>query len=357
MLPSWPHDPAATVADIGEHALIHWIRDAAASLPAGAGVLAGIGDDAAVVAPVRNHVDVLTTDIQVEDVHFAWTLSTPEAIGARALHVNMSDLAAMGATPRLALLSLGLPGTLAGARVHGVLAGLLESARTAGVTLIGGNISRAPALVIDVTLTGTVKARHVLRRNRARAGDEVYVSGDLGGAAAGLAWLRASSSTTVEDDPMHAARLSAAERYRAPVARVTLGVQVARNRAASACMDTSDGLADALQQIATASDVGMRIERAALPLHPAVADIARRIQADPWQLALAGGEDYELVFTVPRRVRRAFLHATGRRGLPGVTRIGVCTREPGVVLVDTDGTSAPLPAGHEHFRAGGADGA
>lgn len=354
MFPPWPHAATATVADIGEHAVIRWIRDAAGCLPAADGVIAGIGDDAAVVAPVRNHVDVLTTDVQVEDVHFRWAWTPPEAVGARALHVSMSDLAAMGATPRLALLSLGLPPALSGTRLHGVLTGLLDAARKAGVTLVGGNVSRAPALVVDVTLTGSVKARHVLRRNRARAGDELYVSGDLGGAAAGLAWLRASGPGAL-DTPPDEPWASAVKRYRSPQARVALGVQVARNRAASACMDTSDGLADALRQIAAGSGVGVRVDKAALPLHPAVSAAAALTGADPWHLALAGGEDYELVFTVPRRVRRAFQHAISRRGLPGVTRIGVCTREPDLVLVDADGTEAPLPAGHEHFRGGGAD--
>lgn len=353
MLPPWSFADTATVAEIGEHALIAWIRAAVAAHPAPPGVLVGIGDDAAVVMPVRNHAEVLTTDIQVEDVHFAWAWSTPEAIGRRALHVNLSDLAAMGATPRLALLSLGLPGSLSGARLHGVLGGLLEAAREARVALVGGNVSRADALVLDLTLSGAVKARHVLRRDRARAGDEVYVSGTVGGAAAGLAWLQAATAAEGSAEPAGSVG-EALTLFRAPTARVALGVQVARNRAASACMDTSDGLADALQQIGTSSGVGMRIERSLIPQHPAVAAVAAADSSDPWALALAGGEDYELVFTVPRRVRRTFLHATGRRGLPPVTRIGVCTREPGLVLVDASGAPLPMPSGYEHFRAWGA---
>lgn len=351
MLPPWSFADTATVAEIGEHALIGWIRAAVAAHPAPPGVIVGIGDDAAVVMPVRNHAEVLTTDIQVEDVHFAWAWSTPQAIGRRALHVNLSDLAAMGASPRLALLSLGLPASLSGARLHGVLSGFLDAAREAGVALVGGNVSRADSLVLDLTLSGAVKARHVLRRDRARAGDEVYVSGTVGGAAAGLAWLQAASSAgeVVEPDGPVGEALTL---FRSPTARVALGVQVARNRAASACMDTSDGLADALQQIGTSSGVGMRIERSLIPQHPAVAAVAAADSSDPWALALAGGEDYELVFTVPRRVRRTFLHATGRRNLPPVTRVGVCTREPAMLLVDETGVTSPLPQGHEHFRQG-----
>lgn len=352
MLPPWPHADAATVSAIGEHAIIRWIREAAATLPASPDVVLGIGDDAAVIRPRRNHLDVLTTDIQVEDVHFAWHLSTPTQIGARALHVNLSDLAAMGAEPRYALLSLGLPPDMPGTRLHGVLSGVLEAARTAGVSLVGGNISQAPALTLDLTMNGAVKARGVLRRGGARAGDEVYVSGSVGAAAAGLLWLTHHEST----EPVPDAVADAVRRYRAPQARVALGQQVARNRAASACMDTSDGLADALQQIAEASRVGVRVERGLIPVNSAVATVAGVAGESPWTLALGGGEDYELVFTVPRRVRRAFLHATGRAGLPPVTRIGVCTKETEVVTVDDAGRSHPMPSGYQHFLTAHATG-
>jgi thiamine-monophosphate kinase len=355
MLPPWPHADTATVSDIGEHGLIRWIRDAVATRPAPADVLIGIGDDAAVVQPRRNHVDVVTTDIQVEDVHFAWHLSTPGEIGARALHVNLSDLASMGAEPRYALLSLGLPPTMSGQRLHALLVGFLEAAARARVAVVGGNISQAPAVTLDVTASGAVKRRAILRRAGARAGDEIYVSGSVGAAAAGLAWLDRHASgdgATVLDDMADAVR-----RYRTPDARVALGVQVARNRAASACMDTSDGLADALQQMATASGVGMRIEQALVPVSPAVSAACALTGTDRWALALGGGEDYELVFTVPRRVRRAFLHATGRAGLPPVTRIGVCRKEAGVVMIDEAGAEHPMPAGYAHFMTGHATGA
>jgi thiamine-monophosphate kinase len=355
MLPPWPHADTATVSDIGEHGLIRWIRDAVATRRAPADVLIGIGDDAAVVQPRPNHVDVLTTDIQVEGVHFAWHLSTPAEIGARALHVNLSDLAAMGAEPRVALLSLGLPPAMPGLRLHALLGGFLEAAARAGVAVVGGNISQAPAVMLDVTASGAVKRRAILRRGGARAGDEIYVSGQVGAAAAGLAWLERHPGAAEAEVPDEVA--DAVRRYRAPDARVALGVQVARNRAASACMDTSDGLADALQQMAAASGVGMRIEQARVPVSPAVTAACALTGADRWTLALGGGEDYELVFTVPRRVRRAFLHATGRAGLPPVTRIGVCRKEAGVVMIDEAGAEHPMPAGYAHFMTGRTTGA
>jgi thiamine-monophosphate kinase len=209
MLPPWPHADTATVADIGEHGLIRWIRDAVATRRAPADVLIGIGDDAAVVQPRPNHVDVLTTDIQVEGVHFAWHLSTPAEIGARALHVNLSDLAAMGAEPRVALLSLGLPPAMPGLRLHALLGGFLEAAARAGVAVVGGNISQAPAVMLDVTASGAVKRRAILRRGGARAGDEIYVSGQVGAAAAGLAWLErhpGAAQADVPDEVADAAR-------------------------------------------------------------------------------------------------------------------------------------------------------
>lgn len=356
-LPAWPHPSAATVADIGERAIIAWIASAVPSEP-GAGITLGIGDDCAVVEPARNRVELHTTDMQVEDVHFRWAFSTPEQVGARALHVNLSDLAAMGAEPHHALVSLGLPASMPGARLHGVLTGLLTAARHAGVAVIGGNISRAPVLVIDVTLVGTAKRRRYLTRAGARPGDAVYVSGTVGAAGAALAWLQAGAARPpvgrVGEPSLPVRQPSedveaAIRRFVAPDARVALGNQVARNRAASACMDTSDGLADALHQMAEGAGVGIELEQAAIPLDPAVLTVARALSLDPWTLALSAGEDYELVFAVPKRAARRFGHATGRRGLPPVTRIGVCVREPGVRLVDVSGVGRPVAGGFDHF--------
>jgi thiamine-monophosphate kinase len=360
-LPAWPHPSDATVGDIGERAIIAWIASAVPS-PSSAGITVGIGDDCAVVEPTRNRVEVHTIDMQVEDVHFRWAFSTPEQVGARALHVNLSDLAAMGAEPRHALVSLGLPASMPGTQLHGVLTGLFTAAHHAGVAVIGGNISRAPVLVIDITMVGTAKRRRYLTRAGARPGDAVYVSGTVGAAAAALAWLQADpawvSSGRVGEPSLPARPPSeevgaAIRRFVAPDARVALGIQVARNRAASACMDTSDGLADALHQIAAGAGVGIELEQAAIPLDPAVLTVSGALSLDPWTLALSGGEDYELVFTVPKRATRRFGHATGRAGLPPVTRIGVCVREPGVRVVDVSGVARPVGDGFDHFSGVG----
>ena len=151
----------------------------------------GIGDDAAVIEPERNRLEVLTTDVVIEGVHFDRAFCDPASIGHKALAVNLSDLAAMGAAPRAALLSLGLPGTLPFADLEVMLRALVDLAAHHKVTLIGGNVARSPGpLFLDVTVTGTVKRRRVLTRHGGRVGDALYVTGSLGAAAAGLAWLR-----------------------------------------------------------------------------------------------------------------------------------------------------------------------
>ncbi|HTV00015.1 MAG TPA: thiamine-phosphate kinase [Luteitalea sp.] len=344
-LPGWTHAPSATIGQVGEHALIRWIAERIGS-PASPDVLLGIGDDAAVVRPRRNHVDVLTTDVLVDGVHFRRDFSSAADIGHRALHVNLSDVAAMGAEPRVALLSLGLPASLEAVWVAELVDALATAAAAARVDLVGGNISRSPTLFVDVTVSGAVKPRHLLRRSGARPGDELYVSGAVGAAAAGLAWLQTHDTS---DLAIPDAMAQGVARYRRPEARVALGLQIGRNKAASACMDTSDGLADALRQLAAASGVGVRIDRHMLPIAGAVADAAALAGLNRDALVWSGGEDYELLFAVPRRARRRFAHASGRTGLPPVTRVGVCTKDSALLVVDEDGTESALPGGFEHF--------
>src|SRR5262245_9758909 len=151
----------------------------------------GIGDDAAVAAPERGALEILTTDALVESVHFDRRLSTPADIGWKALAVNLSDVAAMGGTPRLALLSLGIPDAVPATEIDELVGGFLALAAETGVTLAGGNITRSPGpLFVDVTVTGHARPRRVLTRAGGRPGDDLYVTGTVGAAAAGLSWWR-----------------------------------------------------------------------------------------------------------------------------------------------------------------------
>ena len=328
----------ATVSDVGERALIERII---ARLAIPSWVVVGPGDDAAVVEPERGALDVLTTDVQVEGVHFDTRFVPPEAIGHRALAVNLSDLAAMGARPRAALLSLILPDDLDVTVVDRLLEGVLTVAEAHGVAGIGGTIARSPGpLVVDVTVTGTAKRRRVLTRGTARPGDAVYVTGAVGDALVGLESLRGGGSAGLATQE---------RRYLHPEPRVRAGVLLARNRAASACIDLSDGLADGVRQIAEASRAGMTIDGDALPIAPAVRRWHEDRGRDPVPAVLRGGDDYELLFTV-RPAHRGRLRAITRMlgDLP-MTCIGTMTKQQ-TVAIRTERGEYPLPEGFEHFR-------
>ena len=317
-------------------------------------LLVGIGDDAAVVEPERNRVEVLTVDALVEGVHFDRAFVPPEAIGHRALAVNLSDLAAMGAAPRLALLSLALPAGLPLADFEGMIGGLARLAARHRIHVAGGNLTRSPGpLMIDITVAGSVKRRQALTRAGARPGDEIYVSGTIGAAAAGLGMLRERSSSTKDTkDASSVLKNTCVERYLYPQPRVRLGLLLSRNRAASASIDLSDGLADGVHRIAEASGVGAVIDADALPIDPGVRAWFEERGLDPVAEALTAGDDYELLVTVrPRTARR--LAAATRCGVP-LTRIGTCTEGRAALLRVRSGsavTEGELPAGgYDHFR-------
>ncbi|MGE3958760.1 MAG: thiamine-phosphate kinase [Vicinamibacterales bacterium] len=328
-----------TVADLSERELVSRIHQRLAAPPAWLTV--GIGDDAAVVETERNRLEVLTVDALVDGVHFDRRYTPPDAIGHRALAVNLSDLAAMGATPRLALLSLALPADMPTGDFDGMIDGFAAVARAHQVTVVGGNLTRTPGpLTVDVTALGTVKRRGVLTRAGARPGDIVYVTGAIGAAAAGLAMLRDGAQETAG---------TCVARYLRPAARVRVGQLLGRNRAPSTCVDLSDGLADGVARIADASGVGMTLEAAALPIEPEARAWFERHGVDPLHAALTGGDDYELLFTVRPRMRGRLKAAFAHGGV-AITRIGVCTADLSRTMTLSDGSMSTLPAGYSHFR-------
>lgn len=334
-----------TVADLGERALIERIT---ARLAMPSWVVVGPGDDAAVIEPVRGTLDVLTTDAQVEGVHFDHRFVPPDAIGHRALAVNLSDLAAMGAMPRAGLLSLVLPDALDVAIVDGMMDGLLALAAAHSVAVIGGNISRSPGpLMVDVTAVGAVRPRRLLTRAGARPGDGVYVTGTIGDASVGLQMLKEQCGAPRE--PQASAPNECQERYLRPQPRVRAGMLLGRNRAASACMDTSDGLADAVRQIAEASQAGITLDAGALPIGDAVRRWHEAHSSSVIDAAIAGGDDYELLFTVrPTHLGRLRDVRQSLGALP-ITKIGVVTKER-QLSIRTEAGERPLPAGFDHFR-------
>ena len=351
-----------TIADAGEHDLIARVRARAGSPPSFVPI--GIGDDAAVVEPARGMLDVITTDALVEHVHFRRDWTDARSIGTKAVTVNLSDLAAMGATPRVILLSLILPPAMALSDFDALIDGAVSASTAAGASVVGGNISRSPGpLVVDVTAMVSVGRRRVMTRGGGRAGDELYVTGTVGGAAAGLAILQSG----VDRASLSEAEAASVARYERPEARLRCGRVIAGSRSASACMDLSDGLADAARQIAEASGTGVTLDAESIPLgvRPSsdpVQTLLRpssdlghlghaRVSPGPdpvLDAALTGGEDYELLFAVRPRRRRAFLGAMAKCRPLQATLVGRLTKDPAVVLArGTEQTT--LNSGFRHF--------
>ena len=328
---------------LGELALIEQIRrDFSAR---GRHVALGIGDDCAILRPPAGSEIVVTTDFSLEGRHFVRNLHPPESVGHRCLARGLSDLAAMGATPLAAFLSLALPADLLGEpKGRRWLAGFFRGLRTLAnryqVPLAGGDTSESPGNVLaDIVLIGATPTGNALRRSGAVPGDLLYVTGHLGGAAAELAEVLAGRTS-----PKTRATQNHPHLY--PEPRLTLGRALLRRSLATASIDISDGLSTDLAHLCRASGVHAEIEQSALPIHP----LARRLDTEAaLEAALHGGEDYELLFTASAKTRIPKSIA----GVP-ITRVGRITPSrsstPRMTLIDETGTRTPLePSGWEHF--------
>jgi thiamine-monophosphate kinase len=319
----------------------HLIERLLKRLGSGRRAILGPGDDCAILRRTRTR-QLLTIDSMVEDVHFKHAWGTPEMLGARALTVNLSDIAAMGGKPTVCVVNLAVRQGLGIRFFDRMYAGLRKAARRAGVEVVGGNVTRAGALAITVALLGEVRGAP-LRRDAARPGDTVYVTGTLGDAAAGLRILSGRLRA-------HAAvRRFLIDRFLQPTARLKAGFALARIKPAPAAIDLSDGLWQDLGHVLERSGVGAEIDAGALPLSAAY----RAAAGDDPALALGGGDDYELLFCLRRAVAAQVLtRSLGVR----VSRIGRITSSGKAVLVNArdpvrdDG--GPLLAGWDQLHSG-----
>jgi thiamine-monophosphate kinase len=293
----------------------------------------GIGDDCAVLRPRPGWDLCVTTDALVEGVHFTREHFSLADVGHKALAVNLSDLAAMGARPAWFLCALELPAWVDDRRLDGLARGMSALAREHRIALVGGNLSRARSLSVTLTAVGEVPRGGALRRAGGRAGDRLYVSGRLGDARLGLALLAKGL------------RGQARARQLRPTPRIALGL-VAR-RFASAAIDVSDGLAQDAGHLARASGVRAVLELSALPISRELERHAARA-ARLW--AVSGGEDYELLLAVPPKAASRFERACARAG-ERVTRIGELVTGRGVAVVDPQRGILPTPPGFDHFEA------
>ena len=316
----------------GELDLIARIRER--SVARNRAVRVGIGDDCAILRVPAGSEMVVTTDFSLEGRHFRRDWHTPESVGHRCLARGLSDIAAMGARPVAAFLSLAMPAPLDVHWVDGFMAGFAALAELWGTELAGGDTSQAPGaeILADVVVTGAVGQGRALRRSGARAGDGIYVTGSLGGSAVELNGLAAGRSRARKR-----AGGPGKHPHTFPEPRIEVGQALLRRGLATACMDLSDGLSSDLRRICEASGTGAEIEAARIPLG------ARATL----EQALSGGEDYELLFTASEEVR-----VPGRIAGVSVTRVGRITGgAPGVQLVGADGLGRELKAsGWEHFR-------
>jgi thiamine-monophosphate kinase len=313
---------------LSERELIRHIRRSAR---VGKSVVTGIGDDCAVLRVPPGHEVLVTTDFTIENVHFRRDWHPPELVGRRCLTRGLSDIAAMGGEPLAAFLSLAVASDVPQKWVNRFLEGLLNLAEEFKVPLAGGDTAQSPGgIQADIVVVGSVPKGKAVLRSGAKAGDRIYVTGELGGSAAVLARL-------AESRPVGAA----SSRHLRPLARVAVGQWLRRRGVASAMIDVSDGLSTDLGHICEESRVGAEIEAEAIPR----ARVGLGKKRVALELALHGGDDYELLFTSAATVPSV---VAGVR----VTRIGRTTKSAPMRLIEKDGKARPLkPGGWEHFKA------
>ena len=310
---------------MGEFELLAKVRERLP--PPGPGVLLGSGDDAAITVP--DGATATSVDALVEGVHFHRDRITPTQIGRKALATALSDLAAMGARAGEAYVAVGIPADLGEAGSLELIDGLVELARETGTTLAGGDVTRAPVLMLAVTVVGhATAAERLVRRGGAQPGDLLVLSGEIGGAAAGLLLLE-RSGLAASIEPAVADRLR--QRQLDPSPRLATGAALAA-AGARALIDLSDGLGGDAGHVANESGVGLRIDAGALPLAAGVAEVAAAAGRDPFELAVSGGEDYELLAALPAPQLSEALRRAEEADETALTRIGEVVAGEGVEI-------------------------
>jgi thiamin-phosphate kinase len=335
------------LGQVGEFGLIDRIKKKVKSVPEG--VLLGIDDDAAAFVPTRGMVMLLTTDVFVEGIHFDPAYTTPYQIGWKAMAANLSDIAAMGGIPRAAVVSVCLPETTEVDWVEEMYTGLEEIISRFHGCIVGGDTSAALSeIVINIALTGEVENKHIATRAGAEVGDVICVSGDLGSSMAGLKVLREKKKPGPKDHERWAHIL---EKHLLPLPRIHEARILVEETKVNAMIDISDGLASEIHHICSSSETGARIYTGEIPLHAQTEMAAQEFGTQPQQYALYGGEDFELLFTLPqKKAEEVFDLIEGETGTK-VSAVGaIVEADQGIALVDENGDQEPLPfRGYNHF--------
>lgn len=333
------------ISELGEFALIERLQQCiGVQRP---DIIVGIGDDVAVLADREDEYLLATVDNHVENVHYLPYLITPQQLGRRALAVNLSDIAAMGGTPHYALVSLALPPDTDVAWLEACYTGMQALAQQSGVAIVGGNITRSVAgVAIDITVLGRVRHDQIVLRSGAQPGDKVLVTGYVGDAFAGLQLV---FQPTLAVEPWVRETLILC--YLEPLPRLQESVVIAQAGVATAMIDVSDGLGGDLGHICDRSQVGVTVWADALPTSSGMHQVAHAMGVAPWKLALEGGDDYGLCFTVPSNAVEELKHAIAEQTGTLITVIGeIQPKEQGRHVVLPDGQSVPLDASSwQHF--------
>jgi len=337
-----PHTP---VGRIGEKALVRRIR---ARIKDGRGVVVGVGDDAAAVE--TGALSLITTDSLVEGVHFRRGWGPDALIGRKALSVNLSDIDAMGGVARYATVSLCLPAEAPLVFVDGLYDGLLERAHETGVQIVGGNLSRThDAIVVDVAVVG--QADTIVRRSGARAGHVALVTGALGAAAMGVRLMERGGHARTSGGEGDAERRCIAAQLD-PAPPLGFGRAAARAGLAHAAIDLSDGLSGDLLEVCRESRVAAWVDAGAVPIDAAARSLEQERGGDPLDLALHGGEDYQLLLAAPPEAVPGLRDLATRSNVALTVIGGFREGNPAVTLRTGDGEAPLVPRSHEHFGGG-----
>jgi thiamine-monophosphate kinase len=325
-----------TIKDIGEQGLLQkLLRYCPSDI---------VGDDAAVLNLESDRALVVTTDMLVDGVHFSDRTTSPEDVGWRATAANLSDLAAMGASPVGITVALGLPGEVSVSWVEALYQGLWECLQCYNTPLVGGDICRSSVITISITAFGRVRSDRAIRRFNARPGDAIAITGFHGSSRAGLELLLHPECDRDLDEIAKKALIQAHQR---PKPRFDVLKHIEYETVAIAGMDSSDGLADAILQICRCSGVGAQVDRQKIPLSPALRKFVSPEQT--LEYALYGGEDFELVLCLPPQQAEILVKKLGE----GAAIVGTITTEPDVLLIDSCGIhprqKLTLSQGFQHF--------
>jgi len=335
------------ISDLGEFGLIDRIVKTASYNTKRAPI--GIGDDAAALLLSPSATLLATTDMLIEGVHFDLMTTDLYSLGWKAAAVNLSDIAAMGGVPRFCLTALGIPSSMTVEQVDEFYRGFANCVRKYGTVLVGGDTcSSRKGLIISVTVLGEAEKKHAITRSGARPGDLLYVTGTLGNSGAGLEILKNRIGGRVQGPGKTRNSMTGKliDRHLRPIPRVEWGRRLATARVASAMIDVSDGLSSDLGHLCAQSAVGAKVFAERIPLSMDLTS-AKGLKQPPVGYALSGGEDYELLFTVPpgkiKKLKTMSIVAT---------EIGIITRQRAVRLIDERGHGRPLTAtGYDHFRS------